>query len=251
MTSANVGKTLWRFAIGLAFFSLWSATVWGQRPGGPGRGPMMRSPAFTALDTDGDGVVSSAELAKASSALKTLDKNADGRLTEDEVRPTFAGRGGRGEGGRGGREETGETAPPSADEMVKTWMAFDKNGDGKLTKDEVPERMQGVFDRADANHDGVLTTDEIRQLAQAQAAPGGNRGGREGGRGEGMSFMRIDPILAALDADGDGIISAVELSNAATSLKQLDKNGDGQLTEDEVRINMPGRGRRGPGEEQN
>jgi len=188
--------------------------------------------------------------------LKVLDKNADGKLTEDEVRPSFPGRGGRGEGGRGegrgGREETGETAAPSPDEMVKTWMAFDKNSDGKLSKDEVPERMQGVFDRADSNKDGLLTVDEIRQSAQAQAAPGAGRGGREGGRGEGgrgegMSFMRIDPILAALDTDGDGVISAGELSNAPSSLMKLDKNGDGQLTPEEVRMNMPGRGGRGPG----
>jgi Ca2+-binding EF-hand superfamily protein len=214
----------------------------------------MRSPAFTALDADGDGVVSASEIANATSALKVLDKNGDGKLTEDEVRPTFAGRGGRGEGrgeGRGGRGEPGETAAPSADEMVKTWMAFDKNADGKLSKDEVPERMQGVFDRADANKDGFLTADEIRKTAQAQTAPGGGRGeGRgegRGGRGEGMSFLRLDPILAALNTDGDDVISAEELTNAPASLKKLDKNGDGKLTEDEVRINMPGRGGRGRG----
>jgi len=56
----------------------------------------MRSPAFQALDTDKDGVISAAELANAAESLKVLDKNGDGKLTEDEVRPQMGGRGGRG-----------------------------------------------------------------------------------------------------------------------------------------------------------
>ncbi len=218
---------------------------------------MMRSAAFTALDTDKDGTISAEEIASASTSLKTLDKNGDGRITEDEVRPTGGrGPGGRGGGreGRGGGNEPGETAPPSVDEMVANLMAFDKNGDGKLTRDEVPERMQGLFDRADADKDGVLTTDEIRKMAQSLAAPAGraNAGGREGvgregggreGRGPRMSIMKMDPILVALDIDGDGVISAEEIANAPASLKKLDKNNDGKLTQDEVRMNMgPGRG---------
>ena len=50
-------------------------------------------------------------------------------------------------------------------------MAFDANGDGKLSKAELPERFQGIFDRADENNDGFLTADEIRKVAAAQAAP--------------------------------------------------------------------------------
>src|SRR5579871_3443866 len=119
-----------KLAAALAVSSLFCWTGWAQDPGGRGRGPMMmRSPAFTALDTDGDGVVSATEIANAASALKFLDKNTDGKLTEDEVRPSFPSRGGRGEGGRGegrgGRGETGDTAAPSPDDLVKTWMAFD------------------------------------------------------------------------------------------------------------------------------
>ena len=97
----------------------------------------------------------------------------------------------------------------------------------------------------------MLTADEIRLTAQAQAAPTGGRERGRGGRGEGMTFLRIDPILAALDADGDGVISADELSSAPASLKKLDKNLDGQLTEEEVRLNMPGRGGRGRGPDRN
>lgn len=57
---------------------------------------------------------------------------------------------------------------PTPDEMVKQLLEFDRNGDGQLSKDEVPERMQGLFARGDANQDGVLTQDELRKLAAAQ-----------------------------------------------------------------------------------
>jgi hypothetical protein len=41
------------------------------------------------------------------------------------------------------------------------------------------------------------------------------------------------PLVKALDANGDGIIDAKEIANAAAALKTLDTNNDGQLTPDE------------------
>ena len=60
---------------------------------------------------------------------------------------------------------------------------------------------------------------------------------------------RMNPLFAALDTNGDGVIDAQEIANAAASLRKLDRNGDGKLTEDEVRPAMGGRGEggRGPG----
>lgn len=55
---------------------------------------------------------------------------------------------------------------PSPDELVKVLLDSDQNGDGQLSQDEVPERMQGLFARGDANQDGVLSKDELRKLAQ-------------------------------------------------------------------------------------
>ncbi len=52
------------------------------------------------------------------------------------------------------------------------------------------------------------------------------------------------PIIAALDANHDGVIDETEIANASAALKTLDKNGDGKLTMDEL---MPPRPPRGEG----
>src|SRR5262249_46989429 len=59
----------------------------------------------------------------------------------------------------------------------------------------------------------------VSQIASAQQP-------RQGGQ------RPVNPIVAALDADGDGTISKEELANAVAALKKLDKNGDGVLSGD-------------------
>src|SRR3954469_4268206 len=60
-------------------------------PGGPGGQRPPPSPLFEALDLNHDGVIDADELAKASQSLKKLDKNGDGKLTLDELRPMRRG----------------------------------------------------------------------------------------------------------------------------------------------------------------
>ncbi len=81
------------------------------------------------------------------------------------------------------RSERPASGSGGVDAFVERMMKFDKNGDGKLTKDEITdERLQSLFERADANHDGVLTADELKEFyATKQSAGGGRRGSGRGG----------------------------------------------------------------------
>jgi hypothetical protein len=163
---------------------------------------------------NGDGVLSAAEIAASPTSLRRLDRDGDGRLDQTELRPP--------------------PAPTISDELTNTLMGFDADKDSRLTRAEVPERFQGLFERADGNKDGVLTPAEIRQSAaqQDQSSPAARGGGREGrGRGE---FVMPDPLVAALDTDRDNTLSATEIAAAAKALLTLDRNSDGQLTSDEM-----------------
>ena len=72
----------------------------------------------------------------------------------------------------------------------------------------------------------------VTALLVAQDAP---RAGDGGWRPPGGRHHRPPPpaIIAALDANHDGVIDAAEIANASTLLMTLDKNGDGKLTPDE------------------
>jgi Ca2+-binding EF-hand superfamily protein len=79
-------------------------------------------PLVTALDANHDGVIDSNEIANASAALKTLDKNGDGKLTRDEYmgpRPQMHGGPNGGQGGDHpdgpppGEADSSNSTPPS------------------------------------------------------------------------------------------------------------------------------------------
>jgi hypothetical protein len=92
---------------------------------------------------------------------------------------------------------------------------------------------------------GILAQDQNGgpQNGPKGPPPGGNgdhQGGPNGGPGsKGRGRRPPPPIIAALDANHDGVLSAEEIANAPAALKALDKNSDGQLTEDELRPQGP------------
>ena len=80
-------------------------------PGGP-PSFIKTFPVTKALDTDGDGVISTEEIEAAEKSLKQIDKNGDGKLRADELSPRFGGRSSRkGRSSRGGVVSSQRTPP--------------------------------------------------------------------------------------------------------------------------------------------
>ena len=65
---------------------------------------------MTAIDANKDGVITAEEMKNAAKALATLDKNKNGKLDQDELRPQF-GRGGFGRPGGGDRPDSRRRDP--------------------------------------------------------------------------------------------------------------------------------------------
>ena len=80
----------------------------------------------------------------------------------------------------------------------------------------------------------------VAEVATSQPAEGRGRFEGRGGFGGGFppEFFPGIVIMAALDADKDGALSANENANATAALKKLDKNGDGKVGRDEIRTEL-------------
>lgn len=100
----------------------------------------------------------------------------------------------------------------SAEELIaapQVLLQLDRNGDGKLSAEECG---------ANFGDETLLTPAFLRNVRR--------------------EFIRSNPLLRALDVDGDGEISAAEIREAASELAKLDHDGDGRLATSEI---IPGR----------
>src|SRR6201996_4476368 len=165
----------------------------GGGPGGPGGRHHPPMPAIVrALDANHDGIIDSNEIANASAALKTLDKNGDGQLTMDEYlgphpqRPHDDGGPGPGSGDTNAADSNGPQGPPPGS---------DQGGPGGPGGGRHHPPIPALVRALDANHDGIIDSNEI---ANASAA------------------------LKTLDKNGDGKLTRDEYMGARPQRPQGD-----------------------------
>lgn len=151
----------------------------GPREGGPD-GPghkMMVPPLIVALDANKDGTISADEIANASAAIKSLDKNGDGAVQMEELRPKppeGEGKDGERKGPPpGGQRPDGERKGPRPGgqgpdggkdfhpPIPPVIGALDANGDKTISADEIAN-ASAALKKLDKNGDGALQKEETR-----------------------------------------------------------------------------------------
>ena len=126
----------------------------GGRPGGRGPGDMVEW--LRSWDANNDGLVARSEApAPMRDRFDRMDENGDGVLEAADIASLWARMAPGGRGGRGMRPDP-----------IARLRSFDADGDGRITRDEVPAMADLMFDRADANSDDVVTTAELDVIAE-------------------------------------------------------------------------------------
>jgi Ca2+-binding EF-hand superfamily protein len=228
----------------LSAFGLTAVAV-AQPPFG---GPPDPNAIFNQLDRDGDGKLSATEIPPnlpppIRALVSSADKNGDGAISRDEFLSGLPGGPGGGPGG-GPRNGPGGPGGPvgghrpvqrppqlSSRDADKIFRRLDENHDGKITTSEVPEEyrtaLEGMIAVADKSRDNALTKAEFRSALKEMPEAG-------------AQLEEVDPklIFQQMDRNGDGRVTSDEVPQEHRQLfdrllKDGDKDGDGALSRKE------------------
>lgn len=251
--------------------------AWAQKQAGPGRqngradsrrgdsrrGPnsgsanqetSRQSPLLRIMDSNKDGKISATEIQAASAVLKKLDRDRDGTISADE-QPS--GRIGQGKEATSQNVllrifDTQKDGKITAAEMTaapETLRKLDKNGDGELSKDELPTpRRTSQSNQSSGGKAGMGQGRSTGQQGRRSQGQSGNTRGRKGsksgrgsssttsGRGRrGAADAQFALIVMSSDANHDGLIAKAELPwHMHAAHEKTDANKDGQLDQKEM-----------------
>jgi Ca2+-binding EF-hand superfamily protein len=180
---------------------------------------------FAQLDANADGVLSQDEVrGRLLADFNNLDSGASGTLSADE----FNARVNRGKQGRQGRP---------------TFEQLDLNSDAMLDKNEVRGRLLANFDTVDSDASGTLSADEFNaHVKMGKQGIQGHHKGHHKGNGDNRA------TFAQLDINNDGLLAKDEVrGRLLADFDDLDSDASGTLSADELktRASIGKQGRQG------
>jgi len=149
----------------------------------------MANALLAIMDTDGDGVVTKAEMGKAMAALRKVHKDSKGNIAFEKPADTGNALAG-GDPTQGGAGVNNGAGGRGNDAMGRL-MQYDRNRDGVLSADEVPPQARAMLQGADLNGDNVIDARELaafgaRMGEQMRALGLGAGAGQNGAKGNGV-----------------------------------------------------------------
>jgi hypothetical protein len=146
-------------------------------------------------------------------------------------------------------------------DMINQWAEADfktrdRNGDGFLNQDEMPDQLKNELSKWDTNRDNLISLDEYKIYFAARMQTRGRRGGNESVnpvtiilededletrpivyRAGKLPTKELPPWFMDLDIDKDGQIALWEWRKAGKDLdefREWDRNNDGFITPEEA-----------------
>ncbi len=107
---------------------------------------------------------------------------------------------------------------PNYFDVGRFFEEFDKNKDGYLTKDELPQRLRHSFEKIDTNKDGKISREELRQ---------------------GIAYLHprrraSDVVMVLIEMSDCDEGCTEEVQRIYDVLRQMDKNKDGKIDPEEL-----------------
>lgn len=186
---------------------------------------------FRGADEDKNGWLTLEEFPTGKGSFEAMDRDKDGKLTLPEA-----------------------VRYQVALEMAEFVLDEDLDGDGKLSRSELPKTARPFLDLADVDKDGKLNEKEIYQLVVefrlAVLASKQERAGkpsRPGAKSQLPSSLKtksagkdavsqLQGALEALDLNKDGKLEASEVVLSRALFTSLDQNGDHAIDAAELRL---------------
>jgi len=187
---------------------------------------------FERDDADGDGLLSLGETPLDEDRFNAIDADGDGYLTREELAEDAKSRE-QAKGSLSGQLTLLMQGVDSGELAASIVEKDDADGDGLLSFEETP-LDEDRFNAIDANGDGFISADELsadmeENMAQGMAPP------PAGGPGQGRD---AETIVAEDDEDGDGLLSLSETPLDEDMFNSIDANGDGFISADELSAHM-------------